>query len=151
MHLFPRVTWGKGTLALLVAVVSGLVLAGTAVATSSNNSPSSSPGPKLLTACSGTHVWAVVNADGSLARTSVACGTTTSAPLGTGSYQVIFPRNITHCAFTASVGLASFSGSTAPGYATVVGRAGTTNGVFIQTFNSAGTLTSLGFHLIVDC
>jgi hypothetical protein len=106
-------------------------------------------GPAIVAACSGTHVWAVVNSDGSLARHSGACGGTSSS--GSASYVVLFPKNIVNCAYVATVGSAGRSGIVAPGYATVVGAAGTTTGVFVQTFSSSGALTPQGFHLVVDC
>jgi hypothetical protein len=106
-------------------------------------------GPAIVAACGGTHIWAVVNANGTLARNGGACAGTTSS--GSGSYDVNFPKNIVNCAYVVTVGSASRSGTVAPGYATVVGAAGTTTGVFVQTFSSSGALVAQGFHLVVDC
>ena len=43
------------------------------------------------------------------------------------------------------------AGTSSPGEVTVVGEAASVTGVFVQTYNSAGTLTDRGFHLYVDC
>jgi hypothetical protein len=90
--------------------------------------------------------FAVVNANGSLARGFQAVSSTS---LGIGSYQVVFSHDITGSAFIATIGLAGSTGASAPGFITVVGRAGIPNGVFIQTFDRAGALTNLSFHLAV--
>jgi hypothetical protein len=78
--------------------------------------------------------FAVVNSDGSL-----------------GVYIVHFATVKTGCAFNATVGLGGSSGTSPPGYATVVGAAVDPNGVFMDTYNSAGTNADLGFHLITTC
>jgi hypothetical protein len=106
--------------------------------------------PTIVAACSGSHVWAVVNFDGTLARHSGACGGVSSSGSG-GNYDVFFPKNIVNCAYVLTVGSAGRSGIVNPGYGTVVGAAGTTNGVFVQTFNASGTVVAEGFHLVVDC
>ena len=92
--------------------------------------------------------YAVVNADGSLARGFKGV---TSAKSGTGAYIVTFNHNVTGCAYTASVGLSGSSGTSAPGYATVVGRNGTAAAVFVDTYDTSGAGTNLGFHMIVAC
>jgi hypothetical protein len=104
--------------------------------------------PAISTACTGTHVWAVVNANGSKARAG--CSTTSTSGSG-GSYDVVFPRNVVKCAYVATVGSPARSGTVPPGYAIVVGAAISVNGVFIQTFDASGTLTPEPFHLVVDC
>jgi hypothetical protein len=45
------------------------------------------------------------------------------------------------------------AGVSRPGLAQVslAGRSGTKNGIFLQTFNGAGTLTDLPFHLLISC
>jgi hypothetical protein len=142
-------------LALLIGVpvvALAATIGGYRVATASgaqNTVHQAHAGPTIVAACSGTHVWAVVNSNGSLARNAGACGGTSSS--GSGSYDVFFPKNIVNCAYVVTVGSSGRSGTVAPGYATVVGAAGTTNGVFVQTFSSSGVLTPQGFHLVVDC
>ena len=92
--------------------------------------------------------FAVVNADGTIARgrnlLSVDHGST-------GVYIVHFATNKTACAFVAAVGLGGSSGTSAPGYATVVGSAADPNGVFMDTYNSSGVKADLGFHLVTSC
>lgn len=92
--------------------------------------------------------WAVVNSDASVARSS---GGVTSTANGTGTYIVRFGFNVTQCAYVATIGLSGSVGSSAPGSVTVVGRNGDANALYIQTFDPSGTLTNLGFHVIVLC
>jgi len=94
-------------------------------------------------------LFAVVNSDGSLARAG--CPGTASVLLNAGQYQVSFPRDITACGFVGTVGLSTFGGTSPQGMITVVGRAGSPDAVFIQTSDATGTLTSLGFHLSIQC
>jgi hypothetical protein len=129
--------------------------AGTGIAAAASHGSPQPPGPvvhtpKLVTTASlCTNLFAVVNSDASLARAG--CAGTSSASLGTGIYQVTFPRNITSCGFVGTIGLSTFSGTTPPGMITVVGRAGNPDAVYVQTSDATGTLTNLGFHLSVQC
>jgi len=94
----------------------------------------------------------VVNADGTKARSFPSAISFTSTRLATGTYDVRFGlASITGCAFIGTIGLSGTSGTSAPGEITVVGRAGAPNGIFVQTFNSAGGLADLGFHILVAC
>ncbi|MEU0157048.1 hypothetical protein [Micromonospora fulviviridis] len=90
--------------------------------------------------------FAVVEPTGALARGFQAVSATR---LGVGTYQVVFSHDLTGSAFVATIGLSGSVGASAPGEITVVGRAGVPNGIFVQTFNSAGALTDLGFHTAV--
>lgn len=91
---------------------------------------------------------AVVNSDGTLARGDHVVSATN---LGTGTYEVVFDRNVTGCAYTATIGLSGTSGSSTPGLISVVGRAGNVNGIFLNTVDTAGTNSNRGFHLNVTC
>jgi len=91
--------------------------------------------------------FAVVNANGTLAR---GFGTVSSARLAVGQYQVVFIQNVARSAFTATIGLTGSVGVSPPGEIAVVGRAGMPNGVFVQTWNSAGTPADRSFHLHVS-
>lgn len=71
--------------------------------------------------------------------------------IGTGTFDIRFDIGIRQCAYTATIGLTGNSGASAPGEITVVGRAGTNNGVFLQTFDSAGNVADRSFHLLVNC
>lgn len=92
----------------------------------------------------GTYLFAVVNPDGTLARGRFALS---SKKLGTGQYEVIFLFNVRSAAYLASIGLSGFVGASAAGEINVVGRVSDVRGVFIETANSSGALTDLGFHL----
>jgi hypothetical protein len=90
--------------------------------------------------------YAVVNADGSLARGFQAVE---ARNLGTGFYEVIFNVDVTGSAYIATIGSSATSGIEQTGEITVVGRAGTPNGVFVTTTDSAGTFADRGFHIAV--
>jgi hypothetical protein len=132
-----------------------LTLAGTGIAAATSHGNPQPPGPVVQTSPKVTSdslcrdLFAVVNADGSLARAG--CPGTASTSLGTGVYQVSFPRDLSACGFVATVGLGTFGGTVPPSMITLAGRAGNTSAVFIETSNSAGTITSLPFHLSVQC
>ena len=105
-----------------------------------------SPGGTILGSAT---LYAVVNSDGTIARGD---GNAASpGKLATGTYDLRFFRNITMCGYIATVGLSGTTGASTPGMVTVVGRAGTVNGLFIQTFDAAGTVSDRGFHVFVNC
>jgi len=86
----------------------------------------------------------VVNANGTKAR-----GTGTVIKYGTGQYEVQFGKVVTAGTFVASIGRADACCVPPSGEVAVAPRLGTPNAVFVQTRNSAGTPTDLGFHLVV--
>jgi hypothetical protein len=143
-------------LALIIGVpviMVGVAIGGYRVASAAsgqNQVHQSMSVPKIVATCTGTHVWAVVNADGSLARHGGACAGTSSVSVS-GGYDVAFPRNIVNCAYVATIGSSGRIGTVPPGEIEVVGAVGTTNAVFVQTSNSSGVVTASGFHLVVDC
>ncbi len=93
-------------------------------------------------------MYATVNADGSLAR---GAAVVSSSNIGTaGSYQVVFNRNITSCAYTATLGNPG-SGNPARGFIVTALRATTTNAVFVETRTTADVLENRSFHLQVSC
>lgn len=94
-------------------------------------------------------LWAVVNADGSLARDR---GAKSAASLGVdGQYEVVFNRNVSACAYVATLGDATAS-TGAVGVVTVAPRDGNANAVFVQTFDVlTGLEANLPFHLAVFC
>lgn len=91
-------------------------------------------------------LFAVVDGNGKLARGS---GAVSATRLVAGTYQVIFNRVITRGAFVATIGLSADSGFSPPGELIVNLRAGTNNGVFLKTFDSAGQDADRSFHLTV--
>ena len=93
-----------------------------------------------------TLYFAVVNADGSLARHS---DKVKSRRLDFGQYSVTFPVNVSKCAYSGTVG----SSSTTPeqgGSTNMNPLGGNTKGVFVK-IGSQGTLVDRGFYLIVLC
>lgn len=95
--------------------------------------------------------WAVVNADGTLARQSGDVVSTQSISGFPGAYEVIFDDNVRDCNYTATIGISGSSGQSDPGEIDVAGRVSDINGVFIQTHNSSGVGADRGFHLLVSC
>lgn len=96
----------------------------------------------------GPSFTAVVNADGTLARGLKATGATR---FGAGSYEVDFKKDVTACGYTLAIGLSGDVGSSDPGTVNVVGRSGNPKGLYVQTFDTTGTLADRGFHVIVSC
>lgn len=92
--------------------------------------------------------WAVVNADGTVARSS---GGVTGSREGTGEYEVIFPVNVTGCAYAVAPGGSGSVGS--PPHAGVgsLGRFGNEQGLWVETWDESDVQTDAGFHVIVDC
>jgi hypothetical protein len=95
-----------------------------------------------------TTLYAVVDANGTLTRGRKVVS---AARLGTGSYEVVFRRDVRNCAYVATIGLSGSAGSSLPGEITVVGRGGIDRGVFVTTHSSGGASADLGFHLAVHC
>lgn len=89
---------------------------------------------------------AVVASNGVLVR---GVNVVSSARLALGQYQVIFNHPVNNGTFVATIGLTGSAGISPPGEIAVVGRTGNVNGVFVQTFNSAGAPTDRSFHLAV--
>ena len=131
------------------AVAGGLFVTGASANSSIPNVPdgatSSAPASMLAPP---PRVFAVVNADGTLARGR---GASTVTKIGTGVYDVRFNRNIGTCTWEGTVGFGQFSGSTGPAQITITGRAGTTNGLFVTTFDATGVATDEPFHALVVC
>ena len=123
---------------LLLGVPLGLALTAFAAA------PKPAPAPQAV-------LWAVVRVDGSLARGS---GAVSSAALGAdGTYEVVFARDVSGCAYTASAG----QDGTFPADDSIsmgVGpRQGNTAAVYLIEWDGvlARDSYSSGFHLIVAC
>jgi hypothetical protein len=93
-----------------------------------------------------TVLWAVVDAAGALARST---GTTGSIHLGPGTYQVNFNRDVSGCAYTATIG--PIGAGSSSGDIDVATRAGNNNAVFIETRDNSGVVSDRPFHLMVAC
>jgi hypothetical protein len=134
--------------AVLTATVmaSGVYFASTAFA----GSPANTPGVRSSVTNAPTvppRVFAVINPDGTKLRGKAVAST---QHISTGVYDVRFNRNISSCAWTGTVGFGSFGGSTVPSEISVSGRAGTNNGLFVQTFSGA-SVADLPFTVLVVC
>jgi hypothetical protein len=92
---------------------------------------------------------AVVRADGSLARSS---GRVTVSHPHPGYYDVIFPRDVSTCAYTATIGdPASGQVSSAALALVTTGGKGGAPDVVVETMAPNGTAGAWPFHLSVDC
>jgi hypothetical protein len=88
----------------------------------------------LTETCAGnTQKYAVVSSTGTLVRGANAVS---ASKLTTGTYVVTFDANVTGCAHNATVGQPGSVGASSPGLATVVGRSGNANGVFVKTYET---------------
>jgi hypothetical protein len=94
----------------------------------------------------GCGTWAAVNGDGTLAST--ACPGATSSNSSAGEYYVQFTKNVSHCAFTATVGTNALSSGESPGPAviTVAGGVSNVKAVFVA-ITVGTTLTDEPFFL----
>jgi hypothetical protein len=107
------------------------------------------PQSPIGTALGSANLWAVINTDGTIARSDGGNAATTTKLGGTGTYQVGFRRRVDVCAFSAVVGQPA-TGSTS-GVADVATRAGNNNAVFVETRDFNGTLVDRPFHLVINC
>jgi hypothetical protein len=139
-----------GTRKKLGAVLATAALAGgTYFATSASASTPNAPNsPTTAAATTPARVFAVINADGTKLRGKAVAST---QHISTGVYDVRFNRNIGTCAWTGTVGFGTFGGSEPASMITISGRAGTNNGLFVQTFNGSGAATDLPFLAVVVC
>jgi hypothetical protein len=95
-------------------------------------------------------LWAVVNANGSLAR-GVGAVSAGRVDGPTGTYAVVFNRAVTNCAYIGTIGLSGTVGSSPPGEITVVRRFDNSAAVHVETHNSAGLSADRGFHVSISC
>ncbi|MFC3504962.1 hypothetical protein ACFOOK_28910 [Micromonospora krabiensis] len=86
----------------------------------------------------------VVNANGTKAR-----GTGTVIKYGVGQYEVQFGYVVTGGVYVATIGRPDSCCVPPSGEVAVAPRLQTSNGVFVQTRNSAGVAADLPFHLVV--
>jgi hypothetical protein len=101
------------------------------------------PGPP------GGGLWAVVKGDGTLARGSGVVAV--SKPESTeGQYEVVFNRNVTQCAYIATLG-SPFEGPPHGGEASVASVAGNEDAVLVKTRNGKNEERNESFQLAVLC
>jgi hypothetical protein len=95
-----------------------------------------------------THtLWAVVDDAGVLSRKS---GATASSKPATGEYEVVFSRDVTACAYSATIG-APDATEPAAGEIGASRRSGNANAVSVVTRTSTGVKADRAFHLTVNC
>jgi hypothetical protein len=70
--------------------------------------------------------------------------------LGTGTYEVDFPSDVSVCVYTATIGTSPAS-FLAPAIVTVTPRSGNADGIFVQTFSVTGTPENNPFNIQVQC
>ena len=85
---------------------------------------------------------AVVNADGTLRDGNRVVSTSN---LGSGQYEVVFDRDVSQCAYTATQDL------NLPGYIDVAPRSGNVDAVFVLVTNTSLNNVDRRFNLQVDC
>ncbi len=104
-----------------------------------------------VTDLQGQNNWAVVNSSGSVVRRS-GSASITATKLGTGVYEVTFNKDVSGCAYVATIGDAGHV-APSPGQITVAGDVDgdNPNDVQVQTFDKTGTSADSGFHLYVSC
>lgn len=125
-----------------------------ATATAGPNDGPVAPAPVLPigTALGSADLWAVINANGTIARSDGANAATTAKLVGfTGAYKVGFFRNVRGCVYVATLGGSSNVGTPPNGILVVEGRFDNVNGVFVQTYAPNGVAADRPFHLFVNC
>jgi hypothetical protein len=140
----------RRTIAAIIAgsAVGVVAFGGSAVASNSNPTNKAAKTASVKPALIVPRAFAVVNANGTPVRGR---GAVSVLRLGTGIYDVRFAGSIARCAWTGTTGFGQFSGSLPNGSGiSVTGRAGTNNGVFVQTYVNS-TSFDLPFTVLVVC
>jgi hypothetical protein len=91
-------------------------------------------------------LWAVVRSGGALERQS---GATDVDRTGEGRYEVTFNRDVSDCAYVATIGNPT-TGTPSAGEIGV-SQSNDTNAVLVRTRDSDGTFTDRAFHLALHC
>ncbi|MFI5682713.1 hypothetical protein [Streptomyces sp. NPDC051636] len=159
-------TWtARGLSAVAGSVIAGVLVASPAVAANSAgavtpappNTTNSTAAETAVKGQSDPHenqeqriVRAVVRSNGTLVP-GQSSGAVSAARVDSavGAYQVCFNVPITNGTYVATIGLPGNVNASEPGEITVVGRIGTNNCLYIETFNSAGAPADRGFHVTV--
>lgn len=100
-------------------------------------------------------LWAVVDANGTLVRSSdgVASAELLDGAIPAGDYAVVFDRDISECAYQATVGRPGVNVGPAAGFAQVANWTDDPDhGVIVFTRDqNGGGVENRGFHLLVTC
>jgi|1186.fasta_scaffold18962_1 hypothetical protein len=106
----------------------------------------------LAITCGLKKIWAVLDSGGTKARGANVVSTAKLSGANGGTYEVIFNRNVSVCAYNATVGTTTFGGSVStPVAVTSATRAGNANGVFVFIHHDNGSTIDEPFHLSVYC
>jgi hypothetical protein len=90
----------------------------------------------------------VVEADGTFVRGRNAA---TTSRLSTGSYEVIFDRDVSACAYTATVARPSPRFTRRALTVTTAARVGDVNGAFVFIHDAAGAAADHAFDIVTRC
>src|SRR3954467_7866868 len=93
-------------------------------------------------------LWAVVRANGTVARSSGLSGVLRTAP---GIYEVRFTQDVRGCTYTATVGDPADALVFTPGLVTTASGHRSGGGGYVETKNLGGGLADYPFHLLVTC
>lgn len=104
-----------------------------------------------VTDLQGQNNWAVVSSTGTVVRHS-GSALVTAAKLGTGVYEVTFSKDVSGCAYVATIGDTARA-APGPGQISVSGDVdgGNPNDVQVRTFDKAGAAADSSFHLYASC
>ncbi|MGD9507594.1 MAG: hypothetical protein AB7I59_00855 [Geminicoccaceae bacterium] len=94
--------------------------------------------------------WAVVNQNGTLARGKGAVSSGYAFAGVLGSYRVVFNKDVSKCAYQATLGT-EYPSTPASGEIAVAPDAANVRAVHVATRTSAGVATNRPFHLFVSC
>ena len=94
----------------------------------------------------GVDLWASVNSEGTINRSNGATSITGSGP----DYTITFGRDVSRCAFTATLGNGS-AAFVAPGSVQATNASSNKNAVAVRTLDHEGGLTSRSFFVVVHC
>ncbi|HET8924364.1 MAG TPA: hypothetical protein VFN26_15360 [Candidatus Acidoferrum sp.] len=104
-----------------------------------------------VTDLQGQNNFAVVSAAGTVMRHS-GSDTVTGTKTATGTYNIVFKKDVSKCAYTATIGDPGNAAASTPGFITVTaGTASAPNDVQVQTFDKTGAAADASFHLSVSC
>ncbi len=137
--LWARVTADEAAIALLQSQVATLTAEVTDLQTD-------------VADLKGQNNWAVVASDGTLNRSHSSAGPVTSGHVATGQYEVTFAKDVSKCAYTATLGDVA-TAAPVPGFVNVSGDSDTDSpdDVFVYTFDKTGAAADASFHLNVTC
>lgn len=94
--------------------------------------------------------WAVVNQNGTLARGKGATSSGYAFAGVLGSYRVVFNKNVSNCAYVATIGT-EFPSTPISGEIAVAPDVSNVKAVHVVTRTSGGIATNKPFHLFVSC